>query len=74
MYETSATVLDFEQLISHLPTDMVVLDTDLRYIFISPVSVKDEQLRNWIIGKTDLDFCAHRNIALAVGLRRQHHL
>lgn len=74
MYETSTSTLDFEQLISHLPTDMVVLDTALKYIFISPVSVKDETLRSWIIGKTDEEFCAHRNLEPAIAHRRTHYL
>lgn len=66
--------LNFELIMSHIPTDMVVLGTDLRYQYVSPLTIKDEGLRNWIIGKTDIEFCEYRGVDNEVGKVRTEKL
>jgi hypothetical protein len=45
-----------ESLLSQFPGDFVVIDKDSRYIYVNPKSVNDPEIRQWIIGKTDLEF------------------
>jgi PAS domain S-box-containing protein len=63
----------FERVLNELPSDVVVLDTNHRYQFINPGAIKDSEVRNWTIGKTDEEYCSYRNRpqSLAV-LRRQN--
>ncbi len=52
----------FECILNQLPTDFALLDDGSRYLFMSAHAVPDRALREWLIGKTDLDFCAFRGI------------
>ncbi len=52
----------YERILDQLPTDFALLDDQSRYVYISAFAVRDIELRRWLIGKTDLDFCVYRNI------------
>ena len=43
----------YEDILNSIPSDIVVLDTDGHYIFLNPVAIKDPEMRNWLVGKTD---------------------
>ena len=61
----------YEQLLEHLPIQLAVLDKNFRYDYLNPHSIKDPQMRKWLIGKTDLDYCRKRGLDLKIGRRRQ---
>lgn len=42
--------------------DMCVFDTSHRYLFINKNAVKNDETREWLIGKTDFDYCAHKGL------------
>jgi signal transduction histidine kinase/CheY-like chemotaxis protein len=50
----------FYEVLERLPADIGVFDTSGRYLYVNPVGIKDQALRNWIIGKTDFDYCNYR--------------
>ena len=47
----------YEQILNSIPRYVFVLDPQRRYLFINPIAVKDEELRKWLIGKTDEEYC-----------------
>ncbi len=51
----------YEQVLNQIPSDIVVFDKDHRYLFINPIAIKDPELRKWMIGKKDEDYCTFRN-------------
>ncbi|UYZ57822.1 ATP-binding protein [Hymenobacter latericus] len=50
----------YESILRHLPADVAVLDAEHRYMFANPGAIKNPEVRRWIIGKTDFDYCAYR--------------
>jgi signal transduction histidine kinase/PAS domain-containing protein len=52
----------YESILNNLPTDIAVFDPDHRYLFINPHGVKDDNLRAWMIGKTDYDYAAMKGL------------
>ncbi len=60
----------YENILNSLPSDIVALDSEHRYQFINPLSIKDKELREWLIGKTDLDYCKKRNRSLDLAEKR----
>jgi PAS domain S-box-containing protein len=46
----------YENLLNHLPVDVVVFSTSHRYLYINKIALSDESKRNWIIGKTDEEY------------------
>ncbi len=53
-----ARIKDFyETILNSLSADIAVLDGENRYCYLNINAVKDENLRKWIIGKTDKEYC-----------------
>ena len=52
----------YESILNHIPSDVAVYNSKLQYLFLNPAAVKDPELREWIIGKTNEDYSRHRNI------------
>ncbi len=60
-----------EHILNSISADIVVLDNQYRFVYINPSSIRDEETRKWLIGKTDEDFFAFRNKPLNVAERRK---
>ena len=52
----------YESILNNMPSDIVVFDKDHRYLFINPIAIKDKETREWLIGKTDFDYCNRRGM------------
>jgi PAS domain S-box-containing protein len=50
----------YENILNKIPSDIAVFDTEHRYLFVNPVGIKNAEIREWIIGKTDYDYCERR--------------
>ncbi|MFN6091243.1 MAG: PAS domain S-box protein [Bacteroidota bacterium] len=61
----------FESLLAQLPGDFVVLDMEFKYVYVNPKAVRDPKIREWIIGKTDLEYCAYRNVPKEIAQKRR---
>lgn len=51
----------YEKILNSIGADIVVYDAAFRYLYINPTAIKNDELRNWLIGKTDEDYCTYRN-------------
>ena len=49
----------FEEILNKTPADIIVADTQYRYMFANPSAVPDPHLRQWMIGRTNEEFCAY---------------
>lgn len=63
--------MNIEKILRILPADIVVFDVTHRYLYISPFSIKDDDLRHWLIGKTDFDYCIRRNKPESIAANRR---
>ena len=61
----------YEEILNFIPSDIAVLDTDGRYLFLNPVAVKDPEMRSWLIGKTDEEFFIRRGKDTGLAKKRQ---
>jgi signal transduction histidine kinase/CheY-like chemotaxis protein len=62
----------FRRVLDGLPAQAAVLGTDLRYLYINPAALGDSELRRWIIGRNDHEYCRRRNRDPAVAVERDH--
>ena len=62
----------FTRLLEGLPLDIAIFSTDHRYLFVNTRAVSDPELRKWIIGKSEEEYCRHmgRPLAVADGRRK----
>ncbi|RYY20541.1 MAG: response regulator [Cytophagaceae bacterium] len=62
----------FETILDGLPIDVAVFDAAHCYRFANISAIKDPVVREWIIGKNDTEFCAHRQLPDALAAERNH--
>lgn len=60
----------YETILNQVPAEIIVADRHQRYIFISESAVKDPEMREWLIGKTDFDYCMKRGLPMHVAQER----
>ncbi len=63
--------LFYESILNSIPSDIAVFDNQHRYLFVNPTALKDAILRQWIIGKTDEDYCRHCSKPIIIAQRRR---
>ena len=52
----------YECILEQIPIDIVTFDKDLNYTYVNSAAVKDADVREWLIGKSNTDYFKHRNI------------
>lgn len=57
----------YENILNKIPVDIAVFDENQKYLFVNPQAINDDELRSYIIGKDDFEYCNHvgrdKNIA-----------
>lgn len=61
----------FKNILHSIPADIVLFNTKHEYQFINKVAIKDDSLREWMIGKKDEDYCSYRNKPLSIAKERR---
>jgi len=51
----------YENILNHIPADIAIFDAQHRYLFANRNAFKNNELREWMIGKTDLDYAKYSN-------------
>jgi len=54
-----------------LPSELVVVDPEIRYLFVNKAAVKDDEIREWMIGKTDTEFWERKNRNSELSVKRR---
>lgn len=61
----------YENVLNSIPSDIVVFSPDHRYQFINPVAVPNKELRDWMEGKDDFEYCEFREKPLEIAENRR---
>ncbi len=59
--------------LDNIPADIALFDKDHNYLFINKNGVKDDELRNWLIGKNDFDYFALKGLDPALAQSRRNY-
>lgn len=60
----------YEQLLQDLPAQIAIFDLECRYLYISPGTIKNAQTREWLLNRTDFDYCELRGIDRSLAAKR----
>ncbi|MFZ6051289.1 ATP-binding protein [Halocola ammonii] len=52
----------FESILHNAPGQIAVISDKGKFSFINKQAVKNDELRNWLIGKDDFDYCKEKNM------------
>lgn len=69
--EISDTKTFYEKILSELPVEMGVFDTEQRYLFVNKTGINDPEMRSFMIGKTDFDYCEKRGVDKSFAINRK---
>ncbi len=61
----------YKELLDNMPADVGVFNEDQKYLYINPHAIKDPEMRKWMIGKDDFDYCKARNIPTIIAVDRR---
>lgn len=64
----------FKSIVDQSKLDVAVFSPDQVYLYVNQAAVKDPQMREWIIGKTDEEYCKLRFKSLSTALIRKSRL
>jgi two-component sensor histidine kinase/methyl-accepting chemotaxis protein len=62
----------YESILSTLPMDISIYNEDKKYVYVNEVAITDKETRNFLIGKTDVDYCNHKKIDIEFAKKREH--
>ena len=61
----------YEQILNNMPVSIAVFDAAHKYLFVNPLAIGKPELRKWIIGKTDEEYCRHTGKPLSLAVTRR---
>lgn len=64
----------YARVIDFVPGELVVLDRHFRYVLINKLAVKNDEIRAWLIGKDDFEYCAYRQRPVSIAEKRREKL
>lgn len=62
----------YENVLNNIPADVVAFNTRHEYLFINPRAVRGNELRKWMIGKTDEEYCRYANKPISLAIERRN--
>ncbi len=60
-----------DSVLHNIPADVAVFDKNHTYLFINNKGIANDEIRNWMIGKNDFDYCAYRNLDTSMAQQRR---
>ena len=61
----------FEDILDKVPAEIIVADAEYRFLYVNPSAVPEELLREWMIGKTNEEFCQYSGRPAAMARARR---
>ncbi|MFM7667251.1 MAG: PAS domain S-box protein, partial [Bacteroidota bacterium] len=61
----------YEFVLNAIPSDIAVFSTEHKYVFVNPQGIKNKEVREFMIGKDDYDYCKFRGISTELADNRR---
>jgi PAS domain S-box-containing protein len=61
----------YEFVLNSIPSDIAVFSTEHKYVFINPQGIRNKDLREFMIGKDDFDYCNLKGISTELAENRR---
>src|SRR5580658_7411722 len=61
----------FEEILDKVPAEILVADAEYRFLYANPLAVPDLAVREWMIGKTNEEFCVYTGRPVAMSRARR---
>jgi PAS domain-containing protein len=62
----------YETIFDNIPAELVIFSSELKYLYLNKANFKKHpELRHWLIGKTNYDYCEYRGLPIDLADRRE---
>jgi PAS domain S-box-containing protein len=61
----------YKHILDQLPADIALFNSEHKYVYVNKKAIKDPEMRNWIIGKDDFQYCLKKGVSTEVAQRRR---
>jgi len=61
----------FEEILDKVPAEILVADAEYRFLYANPLAVPDSAVREWMIGKTNEEYCTYTGRPIAMSRARR---
>ncbi len=61
----------FEEILDKVPAEILVADAEYRFQYANPLAVPDSAVREWMIGKTNEEYCTHTGRPISMSRARR---
>jgi two-component sensor histidine kinase/PAS domain-containing protein len=55
----------YEAILNNIPVDIAIFNQDHKYMYLNPVAVRNQEIRDYMLGRDDFDYCRLRNLDTA---------
>lgn len=59
-----------DEILNKIPTEIAVYDSSEKYLYVNPKGIESQEIRDWVIGKTDFDLCKLNGLDPALAEKR----
>ncbi len=61
----------YETILNNIPVDIAVFNDKHQYLFINPIAIGNPEVRSYIIGKDDFEYCEHYGKDIQIAVQRR---
>lgn len=58
-------------ILNEIPADIAVFNAKHQYLYLNRLAVKNDETRNWLIGKDDFEYCKYKGLDLTLAHTRR---
>lgn len=52
----------YESILNNIPVDIAIFNHEHKYMYLNPVAVRNQDVRDFLLGRDDFDYCTFRNL------------
>lgn len=60
-----------KNILDSIPADIAIMDVNQRYVFLNKSACPNEDVRKWLIGKNDFEYCRYRDKPIHIATKRR---
>jgi two-component sensor histidine kinase/PAS domain-containing protein len=52
----------YEAILNNIPVDIAIFNYEHKYLYLNPIAVRNQEVRDFLLGRDDFDYCSIKNI------------
>jgi len=61
----------YEAILNNIPVDIAIFNYEHKYMYFNPVAVVNQEVREFLLGRDDFDYCSFRNLDTSKAIERR---